>query len=295
MQRGGETTVEWEHHTGMQTADTTIRLIDLSFADGARQLAISEAIMRSTGRGESPPTIRLYSWSEPVVILGVGQPASDLNLDLCRERGYRVLRRIGGGTAVYHDAEEVSIDMIVPAGHRLGPTDVHRGYDLFSQMLSLALRQQGIEAETVTVEKARAMSLDESMRPVCFASISPFEFLHDGRKLDGICQIRRKDAIAYQAAIYNRFPIDPIIDVIIHETDGLREHRRSQLERFATDLATAKGETVDYRELQRSVANAASECFDATVTLGELTSYELEETEQLISEKYASDDWTYRR
>jgi lipoyl(octanoyl) transferase len=277
------------------TESTSIRLLDLSYLDGAHQLAISEAIMGAVGRGEAPSTIRLYSWSEPVVILGVGQPASDLDLELCRERGYRVLRRIGGGTAVYHDSDEVSIDMIVPAGHRLGPTDVHLGYRQFAEMLSLAFQQQGIDVETVSVARARELKQNETMRPVCFASISPFEFLHADRKLDGICQIRRRDAIAYQAAIYNHFPVDPIIDVLRHESDEIREHRRQQLARFATDLTTAKGEAVDYRELQNSVCTAAQSQFDMRVVPGELTPSEQAETGRLIEEKYASDEWTYRR
>jgi lipoyl(octanoyl) transferase len=279
----------------MQTPETLVRLIDLSVTDGARQLAISEAIINEVGRGESPPTIRLYSWSEPVVILGVGQPASDLNTALCEQRGYRILRRIGGGTAVYHDADEVSVDMIVPAGHHLGPSDVHSGYRQFAGILSHALDQAGVSAETVSIEKARAMTLDATMRPVCFASIAPFEFLQDGRKLDGICQIRRRDAIAYQAAIYNHFPIDPIIDVITHESEDLREHRHQQLSKFATDLATAKGAPVEYRNLQHAIASAMRELFDVRIEDLPLTERELEETERLIDEKYASDEWTFRR
>lgn len=279
----------------MSIPDTHIRLLDLTRADGARQLAMSEAIMLAVGQGLAPPTLRLYSWSEPVVILGVGQPISDIDLETCRERGYRILRRIGGGTAVYHDDDEVSVDLIVQAGSNLGPTDVHVGYRQFSAILAGALGQLGIDPETVTVEQAREVENDPTMRPICFASISPYEFFHDDRKLDGLCQIRRRDAIAYQAAIYNHFPVEPMIASITHESDSIREHRRQRLTEFATDMATVLGEPVDYRALQNAVVQAVKRQSGVEITPGDLTDFELGETERLISEKYGADEWTCRR
>jgi lipoyl(octanoyl) transferase len=279
----------------MITSATTIRLLDLSYAGGTQQLATSEAIMQAVGAGTAPPTLRLYSWSEPVVILGVGQPTADLNREICLARGYRILRRIGGGTAVYHDADEVSIDLIVPSGHRLGPTDVHAGYRQFSRFLADGLRDLGIQVDTVSIEEARAMTNDEVLRPICFASISPYEFFHDQRKLNGLCQIRRRDVIAYQAAIYNRFPIEPMLASLIHENEKVRKTRAEKLASFTTDMATARGRPVDYEELQRSLAAAARKTLGVEVHAGELSDEERLETERLIGTKYASDEWTFRR
>lgn len=279
----------------MTDAENQIRLIDLTFLDGARQLAMSEAIMTAVGQGAAPPTLRLYSWSEPVVILGVGQPASDLDLDVVRARGYRILRRIGGGTAVYHDADEVSVDFIVQTGSQLGPTDVHAGYRQFAALLEDALGQVDIRTSTVTVEQARAVTPDPVLRPICFASVSPFEFFHNLRKLDGICQIRRRDAITYQAAIYNRFPVEPMIASITHECESIREYRRQRLTEFATDMETARGEPVDYAELQNSLVRSVTRLLDVDVVPGSLTGFEQRETERLIAEKYANDSWTFRR
>lgn len=272
-----------------------LRVIDLSYLDGARQLAITEAIMTAVGRGLVPPTLRLYSWSEPVVILGVGQQTSDLDLNRIRERGYRVLRRIGGGTAVYHDRDEVSVDLIVQLGTPLGPGDVHAGYRQFSDVLARALVSLGIETNVVSVEEARSQPQDSELRPICFASISPYEFFNHGRKLDGICQIRRRDAIAYQAAIYNRFPVEPMIASITHTDAMQRELRERRLSDFATDLERAGGRSVDYRDLQQAIIDAAEELLGVTATMGELTAFEISETERLIGGKYDADEWTYRR
>ncbi len=277
------------------TTSQELRLIDLSYHDGAHQLAITEAIMTAVGQGQAPPTLRLYSWSEPVVILGVGQPASDLNLDSIHQRGYRVLRRIGGGTAVYHDKDEVSVDLIVQTGTPLGPGDVHAGYRQFSNVLASALDSLGIDTSIVTVEEARSLPQDPELRPICFASVSPYEFFSHGGKLDGICQIRRRDAIAYQAAIYNRFPVEPMIASIRHTDETQRELRERRLSDFATDLERALGEMVDYRDLQQAIVNAAEELLGVQPVSGELNEFEMNETGRLIEEKYAADEWTFRR
>jgi lipoyl(octanoyl) transferase len=279
----------------MDSKEQSVRLIDLTFDNGATQLAITEAILLAVGQGLAPPTLRLYSWSEPVVILGVGQSYKDLNLDICLQRGYRVLRRIGGGTAVYHDADEVSVDLIVPAGSNLGPTDVHAGYRQFAEMLDDALQKLGIHTQTVSVEQARAATTEDLMRPICFASLSPYEFTHNGRKLDGICQIRRRDAIAYQAAIYNRFPVEPLIASLVHDSTGVQNERDKRLREFATDMATIRGEAVDYHELQTAIASSARSLFNVATEFSGLTPFEQTETERLIEEKYGNQDWTFRR
>jgi lipoyl(octanoyl) transferase len=279
----------------ISAASQSLRVLDLTFERGDRQLATSEAIMLAVGKQLVPPTLRLYSWSEPVVILGVGQPATDLDLETCRKRGYTILRRIGGGTAVYHDADEVSVDLIAPAGTALAPGDVHDGYRQFSEMLAKGLDSIGIATNIVSIEQARNQDQDELLRPVCFASLSPYEFMHDGRKLDGICQIRRRDVIAYQAAIYNRFPVEPVIASIRHEDESLRSYRYSRLANMATDLETAHGAPVDYQQLQAAVAAAAEDVLGVQATPGQLSDFEQQETDRLIAEKYANDEWTYRR
>jgi lipoyl(octanoyl) transferase len=279
----------------MNESTTTLRLLDLSCEDGPTQLAISEAILLAVGEGKAPPALRLYTWNEPVVIIGVGQPASDLDLETCRARGYRILRRIGGGTAVYHDRDEVSVDLIVPSGGDLGPSDVHAGYRMFADVLGEGLGALGVSVDVVSVEMARSMTNDPTMRPLCFASLSPYEFVSDGRKLNGLCQIRRRDAIAYQAAIYNRFRVEPLISSLSHPDEPTRRRRARRIDEFVTDMATARGEDVDYRELLNATAGAASRSLGVPVKPGSLTDFEIREATRLMNEKYLADEWTFRR
>src|SRR5690606_20426292 len=75
-----------------RAATTPWRYLDRSYQDGAAQRASTGAVIAGVARGAVPPTLRVYSGLEPVVILGVGQRASEIDRDVCAARGYRVLR-----------------------------------------------------------------------------------------------------------------------------------------------------------------------------------------------------------
>jgi lipoyl(octanoyl) transferase len=276
-------------------SDTIIRQLPIEVTDGPTQLALTEAIMNLVATGEAPPTLRVYSWSEPVVIMGVGQSSSDLDLEVCRNNGFRVLRRIGGGTAVFHDQDEFSVDLIVPGEHPLAFSDVHAGYELFAKILSDAFAALGLSLHPVPVEQARTLNPSPELRPICFASVSPYEFEINGRKLNGLCQIRRRGVIAYQSAIYRRFKIDPLLDALHHECASVRAIRHCQLERSVTDLERAFKDDFNYEEFAASLGTSLTRRTGIEVFPGVVSSREQQETNHLVDEKYASNSWTLRR
>ena len=78
----------------------TWRLLNTGCSDGATNMAIDEALMRSVSVGRSLPTLRFYAWEPPCVSIGYNQSLRDeVDLDRCRERGYTWVRRPTGGRA----------------------------------------------------------------------------------------------------------------------------------------------------------------------------------------------------
>ncbi len=81
----------------------TWRLINTGASDGAANMAIDEAIMRSVAEGGSPPTLRFYGWAPPCVSVGYSQSVrKEIDLERCLERGYTWVRRPTGGRAILH-------------------------------------------------------------------------------------------------------------------------------------------------------------------------------------------------
>lgn len=84
----------------------TYRFINTGVQDAALNMAIDEAILLSHLRGEVPPTLRVFRWSQPAISLGRFQRAErEIQTAACEEAGIELVRRPTGGRAVYHRDE----------------------------------------------------------------------------------------------------------------------------------------------------------------------------------------------
>src|SRR5258705_9145820 len=79
-------------------------------------MAIDEALWRERRAGAAPPTVRFYAWAPPTVSLGYGQPLDDhVDVAACRRLGVGLVRRLTGGSAIYHDGPEGELTYSVVA------------------------------------------------------------------------------------------------------------------------------------------------------------------------------------
>src|SRR5467141_4847643 len=70
-------------------------------------MAVDEAVWLGRRAGASPPTVRFFAWAPPTVSLGYGQPlARHVDVAACRRLGVGIVRRLTGGSAIYHDGPE---------------------------------------------------------------------------------------------------------------------------------------------------------------------------------------------
>lgn len=271
------------------------RFIALTYDTGPAQLAASEAVLEAVRSGMAPPTLRFYSWSEPVVILGVGQHSADLDLAACEAYSCRVLRRISGGTAVYHDADELSFEITVPGGHPLGVSDVRLAYARFAEILSDALTRIGVVTRVVEAAEATTRVAEPLLRPACFAALSPYELLSSERKLAGLAQVRRGGATIQHGAIYRRFDTEKLSRVLAAPSVELMERRRIALDDRVIDLEEAAGRSIDLGEVADAIRAAVASVTGQPVEAGDLSEAERREADRLGREKYGSTDWTFRR
>ena len=62
----------------MTVASEPWRLIVTPGGDGAWNMALDQAILEQVGAGNSPPTLRFFSWNPACLSLGQAQPAAPL-------------------------------------------------------------------------------------------------------------------------------------------------------------------------------------------------------------------------
>ena len=172
-------------------------------------LAGSERLLAAVGAG-GLPALRWYVTPQPALVLGVGQPRDDFDAAACQRAGLPIVRRSSGGTAVLADDGLLNLDVALPAAHPLGHRDVVRAYAWLGSALTRALGRLGWAACVVRPEEARrdtaALRADERpgatlLRRTCFGGRSPYEVLVAGRKVVGLCQVRRRAGTLYQVGI----------------------------------------------------------------------------------------------
>jgi lipoate-protein ligase A len=68
-------------------------------------MALDEALFTSAPKLAIPATLRLYGWSPHAISLGRRQTPDKVDMESCRKKGMDVVKRIGGGSAVFHGDE----------------------------------------------------------------------------------------------------------------------------------------------------------------------------------------------
>jgi lipoate-protein ligase A len=137
----------------------------------------------------------LACWRGPVVVLGYGQRADDVNLDWCRAEGVTVLRRLTGGTGVIHRGD-LGVGLFLPDSHDWAKGIVGL-YGRFLDVIVPALQSLGSRVSR-PAEPARASRVRS---PICFLDQLSDTLMVDGRKAVGCAQTRRRGAVLIHAAI----------------------------------------------------------------------------------------------
>ena len=79
-------------------------------------MALDEVLLNRVIAGERRPTLRLWEWVEPALVIGSHQSVmNEVDLVAARELGFTVTRRMsGGGTMLCETKQTITYSMYVP-------------------------------------------------------------------------------------------------------------------------------------------------------------------------------------
>lgn len=125
----------------------SLRRLDLGPVSALRSQAVYHGLAAAMDE-HAPDTVVFCQPREPYLCVGYHQRADQvLDLEHCRRRGWRVVRRRIGGGAVYLDADQVFYQVIVH--RRRAPRAVDEIYRRYLAAPVLALRWLGLDARLV--------------------------------------------------------------------------------------------------------------------------------------------------
>ncbi|MCK5145769.1 lipoate--protein ligase family protein [bacterium] len=251
----------------------TWRWIDTGFSDGARQMAMDQAIL-ACSEEVGMPTMRMYRWAPYCISLGYHQKLDSIDVAACKDAGIHVVRRPTGGRAVFH-AEEVTYSVIIPKSNTQYLDNVAALYMTLSQGLARGIRRMDVPAE---LEK-RSVDLHEHYKKdlsvSCFSAAARHEILVDGKKLVGSAQRHLAEGMLQHGSILIGDAHLDLPKFLSGGTEREKTRLRRAIESKTSSIGACLGRTVEYDEvtphLRAGMAEQLNICFaDASLTDSEL-------------------------
>lgn len=229
-------------------------------------MALDRAVLRAHAAGETPPTLRLYRWRVPTVTLGRFQDVADVDLELCRERGFDVVRRPTGGRGVLHDDE---LTYSIVAGTRDGvPRGVSASYRYLCAALAEAYARLGVAAELTSRPRGEAAS------GACYLHSTHADLSLGAAKLSGSAQVWDRDSVLQHGSFVRSRRAD--VEARIFRLD---DRAKARLSAGTATLEDALGTPPGVEVIERAVVEAVEACLDVRLVEGALTRREREDAE----------------
>lgn len=265
------------------------RLLRTPPKGGAWNMAVDEAVLEATERGEARPTLRLYAWEPACLSLGRAQSVTDVDRDRLKASGWELVRRITGGRAILH-TDELTYSVSGPVDEPCLAGSVLESYNRLAVALLSTVQALGLPVQVQT-DKVKNAS---SSNPVCFEVPSTYEITVGGRKLIGSAQARRKDGVLQHGSLPLRGDLGRICQVLVFPDEPAREVARQRLLARATTVAAALGRQLRWEEAAQAFVRAFETQLEIEFKRGEMSVKELSRAEELTREKYANAAWTER-
>jgi len=151
------------------------------------------------------PTVRILVPSTAVLVLGSAQRADIVGLGVSY-----VHRRSGGGAVWLDPANQVWVDVLLPANHPRWTDDIRRSVDWLGHVWWLALTNLGVPSASMRVH-AGGLERSKWSSLLCFAGVGPGEVLIGPRKVVGISQRRSRRAALFQCGALLDWSFDPMV------------------------------------------------------------------------------------
>ncbi|MBF0746270.1 lipoate--protein ligase [Gemella sp. 19428wG2_WT2a] len=204
--------------------------------------------------------------NEPCIVVGKNQnTAEEINQKFCDDQGIKIVRRVSGGGAVYHDLNNLNYTIISS-----GKSEQAFDFKSFSQPVLDALAVLGVNAN--------------------FTGRNDLEI--DGRKFCGNAQYISDGRIMHHGCLMFDVDTDVLVDALKVSKDKIESKGiksvRSRVTNIKEHLSNKEMTVLDFKNELRSHMFKKFDMSEYT-----LTDKDLEEIKKIQAEKNDSWDWIY--
>jgi lipoate---protein ligase len=254
----------------------TWRLIPLSTNDAFRNMAIDEAILNARVAGQVPNTLRFFRWQPSAVSIGKNQtPEAEVYLEVAKQLGVDVIRRISGGGTVYHDFEGEVTYSVIAKTSEIGSNDITAVYTKIYEAITDALRILGVPTDFSSGDVKNCPNLTVN-----------------GKKISGSSQTITRGVVLQHGTLLRSVDLQKMFQLL-----KLRNVCCTQAADIAKRKITSIQDELGHSVFPETVVNALEQGFKAILKIqleeDELTPNEVEIANKLYKEKYLTKEWNF--
>ena len=234
------------------------------------QMALDQVLTEQVASGERGPTLRLWEWAKPAVVIGSFQSVkNEVDMDNAKKYGLEVTRRISGGGAMFME---------------LGTAITYSLYAPTSLVAGMSFQESYAFLDDWVIQALIGLGIDAHYRPL--------NDIHSASgKIGGAAQKRLgSGALLHHVTMAYDMDGDRMVDVLRIGREKLSDKGVSSANKRVDPLRAHTGMT------REAIMTHLADTFGGlySLTPSTLTDAEREWADHLARTKFATDEWFYR-
>jgi len=233
--------------------------------DPSINLAIEEYVLQNFGEKD---TYLLFYINEPSIIIGRNQNSiEEINTDYVEEHNIKVVRRLSGGGAVYHDQGNLNFSFITK-----DDGDSFHNFAKFTEPVVQALNKMGVPAEL----------------------IGRNDLLIEGRKFSGNAQFATKGRMFSHGTLMFDSEIEHVVEALNVSKEKIESKGIKSIRSRVANITEFLDEKITMEQFKETILKFIFDVDD----VGDVPTYELSEQDweniyELSKDRYQKWEWNY--
>jgi lipoate---protein ligase len=238
--------------------------------DPLQQMALDQVLAEEVGSGNRGPTLRLWEWAKPAVVIGSFQSVSnEVDLDNAAKYGLEVVRRVSGGGAMFME---------------LGTAITYSLYAPTELVSGMSFQDSYAFLDDWVVQSLRALNIDASYKPLN-------DITSPSGKIGGAAQKRLgSGSVLHHVTMAYDMDGDKMVEVLRIGREKISDKGVASANKRVDPLKAHTGMTKD--ALQEHLVDTFRNLYGLTES--SMTDAEHDRMNSLAVEKFATPEWLYR-
>ncbi|MEA9987122.1 biotin/lipoate A/B protein ligase family protein [Subtercola sp. RTI3] len=234
------------------------------------QMALDEVLAVEVGEGRRQPTLRIWEWDSPAVVIGSFQSLkNEVDPDNAAKFGFDVVRRVSGGGAMFMEAGSVVTYSIYAPADLVQGLSFADSYAFLDEWVIVALKSLGIDASYVPLNDIASPS----------------------GKIGGAAQKRLGNgAVLHHVTMSYDIDGEKMVQVLRIGREKMSDKGTKSAAKRVDPLRSQTGLT--RAEIIERMKATFTSLYGATA--GDVTDAEYAKAEQLVHDKFGTREWIER-